>query len=307
VRLAHISDLHLLSLDGSRWRDFANKRFAGGFNILLNRGREHQTHVFDALVDDLNAQGIDHVACTGDITNLSLESEFRFARDRFLRLQAGPANVTCVPGNHDTYIAESAGRFEAVFAPYCAPDDDWRWPDGDAGDPWPLVRVRGDLALIGLSTSRASGWLMGHGTVGREQLARLERALGDPRLGDKLRVVLMHHPAAGRHARSRRRGLLDHPELAEVVGRAGCELVLHGHEHLDLRAELLGPEGRPIPVLGIQSGTYALASPRRRARYRVFEVARRGGARPEVVSIELRRWHGPDAGFGADTAAASSA
>ncbi len=73
MRIAHLSDVHLLSLDGTRVRDLLNKRCAGGMNLILTRGRHHKPYVFDALVDDLNAQGIDEVVCTGDITNLALE------------------------------------------------------------------------------------------------------------------------------------------------------------------------------------------------------------------------------------------
>jgi 3',5'-cyclic AMP phosphodiesterase CpdA len=292
VRLAHVTDVHLLSLDGTRLRDFLNKRWAGGLNILLNRGRHHLAEVFDALVDDLNRLGVDQVAFTGDVTNLSLASEFRFARAHFDRIAVGPTNAFCVPGNHDNYVAEVAGRFEETFAPYCAADPGWEWPDGAR---WPSVRVRGDLALVGLTTSQPSGLLMGHGTVGAEQLARLEKVLGDPRLADKLRVVVMHHPSAGRHARSKRRGLRDHEAFAEVIGRAGAELVLHGHEHLDLRNALDGPDG-PVPVHGVQSGSYAIDSERRRARYRVYTIEP-AAPRPRLGGIETRTWRPARAGF----------
>jgi 3',5'-cyclic AMP phosphodiesterase CpdA len=294
VRLAHLTDIHLLSFDGARLRDFANKRWAGGLNLLVNRGRHHLAEVFDALVDDLNGLGVEQVACTGDVTNLSLASEFRFARTHFDRLVVGAANALCVPGNHDNYIAEVAGQFEDSFAPYCAADPDWRWPDGGA---WPVVRVRGELALIGLSTSQPSGLLMGHGTVGAVQLDRLRQALVDPRLEGKLRVVVMHHPSAGRHARSRRRGLRDHAAFADVIRAAGAELVLHGHEHLDLRNELPGPDG-PVPIHGVQSGSYAIDSERRRARYRIYTIERRGGgARPHLARVETRTWRPTRAAF----------
>jgi 3',5'-cyclic AMP phosphodiesterase CpdA len=302
VRLAHITDLHLLSLDGTRLFDFANKRWTGGVNILLNRGRHYLAEVFDRLVDDLNALGIEQVACTGDVTNLSLESEFRFARAHFDRIAVGSANVLCVPGNHDTYITEIEGLFEKIFAPYCTPDPEF----AVAGEPWPAVRVRGDLALIGLSTSQASGWFMGYGTVGRGQLDRLERALTDERLAGRFRVIIMHHPSAGRHARSLRRGLHDHQAFAAVVRRAGAELVLHGHEHLDLRETLTGPDGRKIPVLGVQSGTYAIDSAKRRARYRVFHIERsEGHPRPRLVRAELRTWRPGGARFELEEPAAS--
>jgi len=310
VRLAHLTDVHLLALDGSRLRDFVNKRWAGGLNILVNRGRHHLAEVFDALVDDINALGIEQVACTGDVTNLSLASEFRFARAHFDRIAVGPANTLCVPGNHDNYVAEVAGVFEEVFAPYCAPDPEWSWPDGAA---WPAVRVRGELALVGLTTSQPSGLLMGHGTVGAEQLARLAQVLADLRLAGQFRVVVMHHPSAGRHARSFRRGLRDHAAFADVIRGVGAELILHGHEHLDLRNQLAGPDG-PVPVHGVQSGSYAIDSGRRRARYRVYTIEPGSGGptglrpvggeakrspliRPRLARVETRTWRPARANF----------
>jgi 3',5'-cyclic AMP phosphodiesterase CpdA len=297
MRLAHFTDVHLLSLHGARLGDFVNKRAAGGVSILLKRGRHHTAQVFGALVDDLNAQGIEQIACTGDITNLSLESEFRFARAQFDRITAGPRNVTCVPGNHDNYVAEVAGLFERSFAPYITSDEGWAWPDGD---PWPVVRVRDEVALLALTTSRPSGVLMGHGEVGARQLGRLEQVLADPRLGERMRVIVMHHPSVGRHALSWRRGLRDHAAFAAVLARTGAELVLHGHEHLDLRNRTTGPGGAEIPVHGVQSGSYAILSERRRARYRVYTIERRGGRRPQIVRTELRAWVARKPGFEAE-------
>ena len=72
-----------------------------------------------------------------------------------------------------------------------------------------------------------------------------------------------------------------------MLARVGAELVLHGHEHLDLRAELPGPGGVPIPVRGITPGSYALASARRGARYRVYHLGG-DGPRPHIVAEELR-------------------
>ena len=107
MRLAHCSDLHLLSHDGARWLDLANKRWIGAMNLLSNRSRHYHVDAFDHMVDDMNAQGIEHVLCTGDVTNLALEQEFEFARAKFDRARrAAPSNVTVIPGNHDAYVAE---------------------------------------------------------------------------------------------------------------------------------------------------------------------------------------------------------
>ena len=40
-----------------------------------------------------HALGIEHVLCTGDVTNLALAQEFEFARGKFDRLAAGPTHA----------------------------------------------------------------------------------------------------------------------------------------------------------------------------------------------------------------------
>src|SRR5262245_17287022 len=211
MRLAHCSDLHLLSHEGARWLDLANKRWIGAMNLLSNRSRHYHVEAFDDMVRDLNDSGVEHVLCTGDVTNLALRQEFAFARERFDRLALGPHGVTVIPGNHDAYVAEGVPLFAELFADYAVCDPGWEWTAADAGDDlrWPIVRIRVELALIGTSTSRATPWFTAYGYLGPGQLGRLARALRDPRLSGKVRVVAIHHPPAGARAESRIRGLRD--------------------------------------------------------------------------------------------------
>jgi len=326
MRLAHCSDLHLLSLEGTRWLDFASKRWIGGMNLLTNRGRHYHAEAFDDMVADLNAQRVDHVLCTGDVTNLAFEQEFRFARERFDRLDLGPAGVTVLPGNHDAYVAEGTGHFASVFGDYATSDPGWRWhgdglatngahaaaPDGIAvpttspdddvdADPWPLVRIRGAVAIVGLSTSLQTPWFTAWGRIGARQLARAEVALSDPRLADKVRLVAIHHPPAGPRAASRIRGLKDRAALAEILARTGASLVVHGHEHRDMREALPGPAG-DIDVLGVPSGTYEAGKPEKTGRYRIFEIED-----GRVISHQLRVWRRADRAFVADEAPSPAA
>jgi 3',5'-cyclic AMP phosphodiesterase CpdA len=307
VRLAHCSDLHLLSHDGARWLDLANKRWIGAMNLLSNRSRHYHVDAFDDMVGDLNAAGVDHVLCTGDVTNLALRREFEFARAKFDGLALGPHGVTVIPGNHDAYVAEGVPLFAELFGPFAAGDPGWAWtpadlaPDEGPGElRWPIVRVRGELALIGTSTSRATPWFTAYGRLGEGQLARLGRALRDPRLAGKVRVVAIHHPPAGRRAESRIRGLRDHAGFAAVIAEAGADLIVHGHEHRDMTEALPGPAG-PVPVRGIASGTYFHNKPERTARYRIFELG--GGA---VTSETVRVWDPERRAFEAQPATAES-
>jgi 3',5'-cyclic AMP phosphodiesterase CpdA len=302
MRIAHCSDLHLLSLNGARALDFANKRWIGGLNLLANRGRHYHTRVFEAMIADFNRSDLDHVVVTGDITNLALEDEFRFARRLFDGIRLGPSRVTVLPGNHDAYVARGAEYFSTHFADYNTPDPGW-----ESSERWPVVRIRGSLALICLSTSLATPWFTAWGRVGEEQLARLAEILADPRLRGCFRLVAIHHPPAGERARSVVRGLRDRAGFAQVIAQNGAELVIHGHEHLDLRAALPGPDGASVAVRGIQSGTYEAGNPERRARYRIYEIADSAadGERPALVTESMRVWDPERGEFGTDTAAGS--
>jgi len=213
------------------------------------------------------------------VTNLALRQEFEFARGKFDRLALGPAGVTVIPGNHDAYVAEGVPLFAELFAEFAACDPGWEVTAADASPDeapgelrWPIVRVRGDLALIGTSTSRATPWFTAYGRLGAGQLARLAAVLRDSRLAGKARVVAIHHPPAGKRAESRIRGLRDHAAFAAVIAEAGADLIVHGHEHRDMTEALPGPSG-PVPVRGICSGTYFHNKPDRVARYRIFDLA----------------------------------
>ncbi len=317
MRVAHFSDLHLLALDGVRFRDFLNKRWIGGLNLLANRTRHHDSKIFEALVQDLNQVGVDHAICTGDLTNLALESEFRLARSYFDGIALGTDNVTVIPGNHDAYVRSGLAHFHTLFADYCCSDTDgaWTWPSKRGDDPtriWPIVRVRGPIAIIGLRSSKQTPWFTAYGRLEKIQLERLYNILTSEQMADKLRIIAIHHPPAGPESKRRGRGLRDHAALAAVLAETGAELVIHGHEHRDLRYQLYGHNGMPIPVMGIQSGTYYSHHQtdgdrqdlvdQRCARYRIFDIEPepQDGARPILRAHTTRVYDRHDHTFVAE-------
>jgi 3',5'-cyclic AMP phosphodiesterase CpdA len=277
MRIAHISDLHALDLTGASPLRFFSKRFFGWLNLLRKRRAAHPTELLDALCADLGQQPLDHVVVTGDLTNLSLPSEFRRARQALDSLPFGPKAVTAIPGNHDVYAwgAYFGRTFEKHLLPYAQSDGA---PEHELPT-WPIVRKRQGVAIIGCSTGLPSPVPLADGWLGGRQLRRLEEALDSTR--DHFRLLLIHHPPLPQHL-DVLRALRDRGRLHKLLRRVGCDLVLHGHEHRDLRGTLDGPQG-PIPVIGAGSATYNHPLADRRARYNIYTVSNPGPTAPFTI------------------------
>ena len=283
--IAHISDLHLLSLQGVRPQDLAGKRITGAANLLFNRGGQYSVDTARSLVRDVNAQAVDHVVVSGDLTNLSLAAEFALARDVLAELSLPASRVTVVPGNHDCYTPDAARDelFEAHLGHLLRGD---LQPGPGA---YPSLCLNDDLAVLALSSARVSAPFLAVGTIGGRQLRLAETLLGRPECGDRFRVVVLHHPPCGPHAHWHN-NLTDHRAFAAMLARAGADLVLHGHIHRHTRQTLPGPGGE-VPVISAASGTWqSPGDPARRAQYNLYEVRDR-----KLVRVTVRR-HVPTLG-----------
>ena len=243
--LAHLSDPHLPPLPAARLRDLAGKRAFGYLNWTRNRHKFHTRDVLDALVTDIQAQGPDHIAITGDLVNLALEAEFTPART-WLQSVGAPDRVTVVPGNHDAYVRATQHRFAEAWGDYLVGDE-----TPHRGAPFPSLRRRGPLALIGLSSAVPTPPLMATGRLGRGQLEALERMLVTLSAEQAFRVLLVHHPL---RSDSRIKRLTDSRPLLALLKRHGVELVLHGHDHIHSTIWIDGPQGK-IPAVGVPSAS----------------------------------------------------
>jgi 3',5'-cyclic AMP phosphodiesterase CpdA len=185
LRIAHVSDLHVLSPLGSEWRRaLFNKRLTGYFNVLLGRGRVYRRPYLEVVLAAA-ARAADHVVVTGDITNLALESEYAEAR-ALLDGVARTTEVTVVPGNHDLYLPEIGheGRFWRHFEPFLRGELRSLAVRVPAGH-FPVVKLRGPVALIGLSSAVPRPPFVSAGYLGQAQLEALAQVLapdaGGPR------------------------------------------------------------------------------------------------------------------------------
>jgi 3',5'-cyclic AMP phosphodiesterase CpdA len=266
--LAHLSDPHLPPLPTPRLRDLAGKRALGYLNWTRNRQRFHRRDVLDALVSDMQAQGPDHIAITGDLVNLALEAEFGSSL-KWLESVGAPDRVTVIPGNHDAYVRVTRHRFVEAWGSYLGSDD-----KADGGAAFPSVRRRGPLALVSVSSAVPTPPLMATGWLGRSQLDALERMLAGLSAEQAFRVLLIHHPLRSDSGAKR---LTDSSQLLALLKQHGVELILHGHDHVHSTIWIDGPNG-PIPAVGVPSAS-ALAHGRYpAAAYNLFSIERDGAA-----------------------------
>lgn len=295
MRIAHLSDLHLLSLEGAVPHRLFNKRLTGYLNIRFHRKSVHKPFAVRAAARAIRAMNVDQVVITGDVSNLALENEFELVRT-FLAddLALPPERVSLVPGNHDAYTggAHRSRRFAKSFAKYLTSDLPELTPPGEI---FPYVHLRGPAAIIGLSTAVPRLPLVASGELGRAQLTALERILAHPEVRDRTPVILQHHPIHNPPFRTKAllEGLLDAEDEARILGKVGRGLVLHGHLHRRVHRKLATDRGR-LEAVGATSASLLHESDERRAGFNVYEIRPDGAVGP----IEWHRLNRHNEEFG---------
>jgi 3',5'-cyclic AMP phosphodiesterase CpdA len=255
--LAHVSDLHFGAIDPG---------------------------AVAALEADLATVAPDLVVVSGDLTQRGRRREFRAAR-AFLDRLARPLLV--VPGNHDVPAFNLASRF---LHPYR------RFTHHITADLCPMVADT-EMAVLGLNTARRAvrHWNWALGSVNRRQLARAAAGLAN--LGsDRIRVVVMHHPAVLPPGHRHGPMLFHAGRALGAFADSRVDLVLSGHLHRAHAAVASVPTvraGAPAwSMIVAQAGSATSVRLRDEANgYNVIRLR----SRPPRLDVETRAWTG--AGF----------
>ena len=275
MRIAHFSDLHLLSLDGVPLRRFLNKRLTGWANLRFKRGHVHRASHVRAIAREIAAAGVDHVVVTGDLTNLALEQEFELAR-RVIEDDLGldPKDVTIVPGNHDLYTrgALRSARFTTYFAKYMVSDLPELAVDIGVGR-FPVVKLRGTAAIIGLSSAVPRLPFVAAGELGRAQLEAFARVLDHPEVLRRTPVIALHHPAHNPASwlKTMLEGLHDADQLWQRLDRLARGMILHGHLHRRIQRRHATPSGS-LHHIGATSASLQHDDDAKMAGFNVYEI-----------------------------------
>lgn len=225
MKLAHFSDIHVthFPLSGKP----ALKRLAAVASYTLaGRGKHFagSDHRIGKLLEDVDAQGVDHALCTGDLTGVSTEAEFERVAELFGPRLQQPARYTVIPGNHDRYVKDAEGLFERHFAQL------------SEGGTFPFLKhLSAEVSVIAIDVARPTNLVDSSGLCGEKQMAALEAMLTDRSLRGRFVILALHYGllrAEGQRD-ARPHGLRDDLELMALIDRddVTLDLVLHGHMH----------------------------------------------------------------------------
>ena len=278
-RLAHFSDIHLGPLPELTYRQLISKRITGYINWHRNRRMTLNDDVIDHIVDDMLEQEPDHIARSGDLVNLALDTEIEVAT-AWLEDLGPPRDVSVVPGNHDAYVPGALDKVCRAWGP-------WMTGDGAAGpvtrNSFPFMRVRGPVAIIGLSSARATAPFMASGYFEDRQGAVLEHMLDEARTNGLFRVIMIHHPPV-RGASPAHKRLYGIGRFQKLIASHGAELILHGHTHLPTLFEIEGRDHR-VPVVGVAAAGQTAGGKTPAAQYNLFTIE----GEPSAWKVGLER------------------
>lgn len=223
MRLIHLTDPHLSHLDGVKLTQLRGKRWSGFISWHKNRRKKYLPTVLEQLRQAVRAENADQILVTGDLVQIGMSAEIQMAAD-WLHLLGPAEQVMLVPGNHDVYARGSEMDVQRLWGEYLFSGQNI--PTGQ----WPVVRERGPLTLIGLSTANVSPVFMASGKLDDMQLQALPGLLQQARAAGQLLAVLIHHPPLPGMT-GYRKSLINAAELEAILAAEPPDMVFYGHLH----------------------------------------------------------------------------
>lgn len=263
-QLAHISDIHLSPLPEPRLFELMGKRITGYINWKKNRTAEMGRQTLDTLMESIKQKKPDHLVITGDLVNLALTREFSAAKD-WLVAQGPARDISLTFGNHDAYVRGAFKKACKTFRPWMTSEEAHAW-----SSPFPYMRVRGQVAIIAVSSAIATPPFFATGRFDSAQAHHLADLLQEAKERNLFRVVMIHHPPYQR-ATYWYKKLWGIERFQRVIKQFGTELILHGHTHVPSLEHIEG-KLRDVPVVGVASASQAFGGKKPPANYNWLSI-----------------------------------
>jgi 3',5'-cyclic AMP phosphodiesterase CpdA len=258
MRIAHLSDVHMLDARPSR----ARSGYTMGHHFL-SFGRPLDAELRKRkLARALSASqrvGADHVVISGDLTEIGAPGEFETLAEVLHDSRIPADRMTLVPGNHDLYSSAEAWKW-ALQGPLAA----FRETSSDRPDR--VVEVAG-VRILPIDVARHQPVTRSAGWIGEQELEVIKRHGSDTGLSDRPLVIVQHHPPFVRPTRALHwiDGLVGATHLMSLLETFRHLFVLHGHLHSAVNRALGCGVARIL-------GATAVVDDRDGARVRLYDV-----------------------------------
>jgi 3',5'-cyclic AMP phosphodiesterase CpdA len=222
VRIAHLSDMHLLQ-PRTVGRDYSLSARLVSLSRPLEAGAR-EANLRNALAHARH-HGADHVLLSGDLTETGEPAQFEQLAAALHGSGIPPLSITLVPGNHDAYASPDSWK-RAIEGPLRA------FAASSATEPGKIVE-RGDAVFLPLDLSRHQSIARAGGELTAAAAEAVRCCLEDTGLAKKAVVVVQHHPPFGlpKSAWQFLSGLRGYAKLIEVLGNHPEVQLVHGHLH----------------------------------------------------------------------------
>jgi predicted phosphodiesterase len=250
-RILHLTDLHMTESEG--------------VGLVESHGqRVEPLRVRLRAILEKEANEVDHIVVTGDVTDSGQEIEFQQIAE-LLHEYCQPSTTTIIPGNHDlvqgtTFYSANKTMRMGLFNRWCG---DFLPSAIGVENMFPFVRWIGDrIAFIGMDTNGEGRTLYNSswGDIDIGQLERLKDILDG--MPDAVRkIVGIHHSFYRPNVKMSLfasvvdrffMGLENAEALKTLLMDYKNVVVIHGHHHLEIIHEE-GPKDAPLINLGAAS------------------------------------------------------
>ena len=224
MRIAHLSDLHLLeaNLERRSFRDRVRLGYLSLFRPIDVAARMRRAR---RALEQATALGFDHLVISGDLTEDGTAPQFEQLAFVLAESRIDPYKVTLVPGNHDAYC-DRAAFARALDGPLRA------YAPGSGGLPGKVIDL-GEAVLLPISTAIHQHWTYSSGHIEAAIYDGIDKRASDPGLSKRAVVVVQHH-APMRHPVAALQwvdGLRGYQRLLALLAKLRGVQVLHGHLH----------------------------------------------------------------------------
>ncbi len=260
--IIHISDLHFHTYP-KNFHELKSKRLIGMLNSIFRRARQFPIDRSEKLVEKIRKMKCDHLVISGDLTQLSLESEFSLARKTLDPLLKNNSRVTIIPGNHDRYVSQSLSNdlFKKYFGEFFGKEEIH------------LQEINSDWIIIGWDSVHPNDWFTASGTVRRSTLIETEKIIRSFSK-DKKFIIVNHYPLT-----FPANWKLDHfhelynliPVQKWVLRFSQIRLYLHGHIHKNWVHQLSRESGEELLLVN-SAASSAIPSSEKDSSFHQIEI-----------------------------------